>query len=785
MKNLFKNLITVAVAAIAITGCSKDPENLAPEAKGFTLNLIADNQTAGISRTEYDPAISNIKWTSGDEAAFYINSINQTSSATVDETNKATFKLSNLTIETTNIQGYYPSSAFWSDGGNKIAEKKVTAYAMTLPDVQHANTSSFDPLADILIARNNDNVEVTEATKDVAIQFGRPVAVSKFTFAVNNATLTASSETIEAVEFKVASGDKFLAGNFYFNPETGYYVMQDGTTPVTDHTTNAFAGNPSNKVLVTLTDKPAANADFNAWFVTAPVTIKAGDVLEFTLTTNEGKIITKTATVSNDLVFTNNKLNKLTINLDDQVSIVQMERATLTRTEIAASTGETAYGKEKTVTNSFGIWKTNGYKLAKTSNFFQLKKKDGDFSIDIPELAGSIRAIQLNVSNASATQPGGNSTTLGFRENWSTGILSTGTGSSEVMLVNPSDCKLRSGSVCATDGAVRIYDITVYYLPSTDPYINAEDINATAAANDNGESSYTLGNTTETAVTAVCDGTVVTTALAEDGLIMYEISGNYGTEVREGWIELALTNDASVAKRIAVTQAGSTFTVPEKISILNNQTSVKFTVNSSDFGWTITSPEGITVSPLTGVAGDTEVTVTADASNTGTDPLALGSLSILRTGDIAANAQTITVEKLPAGSGTTVTIDSFSSVNGNIDEHISYASYKGGGTTNPAVQSNAIRLYQGSGTKGGGYIEITAAAGYKIQSITIGTTNSYSTTVKHQVDGGELSAGQSVPKNGTYSVDGLTAQKVSFHCYGTSKTTRLEIGSIEVTYVTE
>lgn len=149
----------------------------------------------------------------------------------------------------------------------------------------------------------------------------------------------------------------------------------------------------------------------------------------------------------------------------------------------------------------------------------------------------------------------------------------------------------------------------------------------------------------------------------------------------------------------------------------------------------------------------------------------------------AAATTTITTEVNPnPGGSTEAFLDSFSSTSGQIDANISYASYQGGGTSAPVINKNAIRLYQGSSTKSGGYIEITAAAGYKIQSITIGTTNTYSTTVKHQVDDGELSTGQSVPKNGTYMVDGLTAQKVSFHCYGTTSSTRLEIGSIKVTY---
>ena len=61
-------------------------------------------------------------------------------------------------------------------------------------------------------------------------------------------------------------------------------------------------------------------------------------------------------------------------------------------------------------------------------------------------------------------------------------------------------------------------------------------------------------------------------------------------------------------------------------------------------------------------------------------------------------------------------ISSFTDISGNIDDNISYNSYKGGGTSDPAVNENQIRLYQNSTGSVGGYITITAAAGYKISA---------------------------------------------------------------------
>ena len=328
MKNLFNSVIVIAVAAMTITGCSKDPESLTPDNQDFTLDLIADSQIAGDTRTQFDPVLGNIKWSEGDENAFYVNSVFQRVTASISN-NIATFSLSNLTPGTCNIQGYYPSSAYWSAGKNITTADKVTAYAMTLPAAQTATTETFDPKADILIARNMDAVEVTETTKELSVRFGRPVAISKFTYKITNPTLTASAEKVRSVALKVVSEGKYIAGNFYFNPTSSCFVSADGTTQ-TPHESDAFADNKSSEVVVSLSDQPAVNANFEAWFVTAPVTVEPTDQLVFTITTDGGTVVTKTVTPGKNLQFVNSKLNTLAINIDNTVTIEKADIAIYT-----------------------------------------------------------------------------------------------------------------------------------------------------------------------------------------------------------------------------------------------------------------------------------------------------------------------------------------------------------------------------------------------------------------------------------------------------------------------
>lgn len=150
--------------------------------------------------------------------------------------------------------------------------------------------------------------------------------------------------------------------------------------------------------------------------------------------------------------------------------------------------------------------------------------------------------------------------------------------------------------------------------------------------------------------------------------------------------------------------------------------------------------------------------------------------------EAAETSFTVTVSDLK-----TATINSFSKTSGNFTDNtdISFEAFQGGGTTPPATNNNALRLYQGSPS--GGYVTISGVSGVNIQSITLYTSSAYeSTTVGYSVDGGAAPAsGKSVARNSSYTINGLNNQSVSIYCLGTTKETRLEIAKIVVKYTKE
>lgn len=134
----------------------------------------------------------------------------------------------------------------------------------------------------------------------------------------------------------------------------------------------------------------------------------------------------------------------------------------------------------------------------------------------------------------------------------------------------------------------------------------------------------------------------------------------------------------------------------------------------------------------------------------------------------------------------------FSSVSGSLDTYISYASFKGDGTSNPAINSNHIRLYQPSSTTKttGGYITFTAKEGVTITKVVVGSNSA--TSARYKVDDGAMTTTDvQIASGRVITIDNLSASTVSV--YNTAKSTanastrsaRFDINKIEITYTVD
>ena len=171
-----------------------------------------------------------------------------------------------------------------------------------------------------------------------------------------------------------------------------------------------------------------------------------------------------------------------------------------------------------------------------------------------------------------------------------------------------------------------------------------------------------------------------------------------------------------------------------------------------------------------------------DCEFTGYDLNKLGDQTVTVTYEGITCEYDITVVEKPAtGTSVTVEMTSFSAVNGDIDDVVSYTTAKGGGTSNPAVNNNEIRLYQNSAGTGGGTITIKAADGYVLTSVTIGS--SMKTSVAYTIDDSTTkSTSASIAANGKYTVSDIDANSITFYCMGTDKNSRLYVNYLSATY---
>lgn len=530
---------------------------------------------------------------------------------------------------------------------------------MTLPAAQTATTETFDPKADILIARNMDAVEVTETTKELSVRFGRPVAISKFTYKITNPTLTASAEKVRSVALKVVSEGKYIAGNFYFNPTSGCFVSADGTTQ-TPHESDAFADNKSSEVVVSLSDQPAVNANFEAWFVTAPVTVEPTDQLVFTITTDGGTVVTKTVTPGKNLQFVNSKLNTLAINIDNTVTIEKADIAIYTCGFETAEGFTSSSDYKGTVTSGpnnmqwqtyYGTPSTTKPSGATGQNMqcrWYKTTADAD-KIGYTQMLFDVTKATYVTFDAASTNG------IQVKAEYSTDQGATWQNEAIFTLKGTYDVPYKY--VISTEGITarvkfsivlpasaptdtsRLYldNVTVYGkegghidIPATITASDIKDIAATggefSAAN-----AYEVINSTSN-VTATCDGEIVTNAAAAAGTLSYTLAPNYGTEARTGSITLTLADDPTVTKTINVTQKGSVYDVsPASITLGGDSgATAEFTL-TSDFevdAPVVSAPDKFSVSgPV-----DNVYTVTALADG-GAAEAELGTITFTRKGD--------------------------------------------------------------------------------------------------------------------------------------------------------
>lgn len=173
--------------------------------------------------------------------------------------------------------------------------------------------------------------------------------------------------------------------------------------------------------------------------------------------------------------------------------------------------------------------------------------------------------------------------------------------------------------------------------------------------------------------------------------------------------------DSDVEKyNITVNKKASSISIANLTIGVGEISTITATTTPADAALTYTITDGNEYVTLDGnqLTGSAVGTATIKASYAGDDEY-----------EAAETSFTVTVSDLK-----TATISSFSTTSGNFTNNtdISFEAFQGGGTTPPAINNSALRLYQGSPS--GGYVTISGVSGVNIQSITLYTSSKYAST---------------------------------------------------------
>ena len=292
MKNIFKSLMLVAVAAMGIA-CQENVENFTPErANEVVMTITADVEE---TRTWIDEENGKVQWSEGDKLKVIENSaLYRTTEAATIEDGKAKFAVSfpaNTSALEYTYDAIFPASAVVEDDAEKVNVEKIK---VIVKDQQKPTATSFDPQADMLVA----NKVVTSAQPtELNMQFKRIVALGKMT--ING--LPEDAE-ISQVVFTAGASD-VLAGRNYVNATTGK-VLEYGYYGKTN--------------ILTLTyDAPISTRDI--YFVCNPFEMATGDKFSVVVKSGDDTYATDVEIpAERSLVFTEGDMSTFSVTVAKQ-----------------------------------------------------------------------------------------------------------------------------------------------------------------------------------------------------------------------------------------------------------------------------------------------------------------------------------------------------------------------------------------------------------------------------------------------------------------------------------
>lgn len=304
MKSIFKILVPMTAAVVAVIACNREEEFLTPKDEhqlNITVKATPDEVKSDNPDTKtYINSEKKILWGTNEYMKIGVydgtaTAWDNSSDATADLWNGDEQACFTFSITPKNASGnytyygIYPASAAVTSSNEDPA-----AYKVDLPATQNATASSYDPKAYILVARAESGK--TEADADWDAYFRRGTALNKI-------TLSNLPEDIKRVEITAPVGTK-LVGRRYIN-------LTDGTSG------EVYSG--ANKVAVRYASKLDHTAAMDIWFTSWGVDLAGGANLTIMAVSDAHTYTRVLSAKAAGIHFKEGYLNTLSVNMSSAV----------------------------------------------------------------------------------------------------------------------------------------------------------------------------------------------------------------------------------------------------------------------------------------------------------------------------------------------------------------------------------------------------------------------------------------------------------------------------------
>jgi hypothetical protein len=310
-------ILSACIATISIVSCYKENNAQDSEQKTISHTFTVSNQlwngdevkssyTTGTGVALSGSELMNVLYTSAGGTEFNGKAANYPA-ATPDGSGNYTFSHTPITGAT--AYDYYFLMPFVST--SKFNSTYKSMY-VRLSQIQFPNANSFDPNQDFLVAKPVMNV--SQSTSISGVKFKRLFAPLNVTINDPNNVLNGEAvRMVSLVSDQTPSKTNCLIG-------VGYIAMSD------DYAATKISGvdeaSAGNSVTAEYPNGlAAASNSYSVWYMINPTTtsggattLSAGSNITVTVTT-DSKVVSKTITLANDMIFAADKINKMSVTI--------------------------------------------------------------------------------------------------------------------------------------------------------------------------------------------------------------------------------------------------------------------------------------------------------------------------------------------------------------------------------------------------------------------------------------------------------------------------------------